>query len=118
MLGFFLETPLDDPAQRRRQLRGQRLGFAQHGHQSLDARVALERALAGRELVEHEPERELIGACVDLGRALHLLGAHVGRRARDEPRGRDRRRRGAGLRLDAATITVEPCGADQGVKLA
>ena len=54
-------------------------------HRDLDRRVAVERRLAGEELVEDDAERVEIGALVDLG-AARLLGREVLRRADDRAR--------------------------------
>ena len=67
-------------------------------------RRALERAPSGRELVEHDAEREHVGAAVD-GLAAHLLRRHVGHRAHDLTGSRERPRHGLGLRCQRRVET-------------
>jgi hypothetical protein len=84
VLGVLLETAIDDPAERRGNLRVQlldrrRLGV-DDGRQRLDRRLFLEGPLAGRHLVKDRAARELVAAEVDRA-ALGLLGRHVADRA-------------------------------------
>ena len=92
LLRILLQTPLDDPTERRRHVDVDRSDgidvFADDRGESFGAGAALERALSGRHLVENRAERELIGAEVE-GLAARLLRRHVPHRTHH----------GSGLRL-------------------
>ena len=93
------ETSLDDPANRRRDLRGNgRDGFrflANDRREHLGPRLARERAAARGHLVEHRAQRELVGTEIE-GAAARLLGRHVGDGSHHDARfgGRAHGRRG------------------------
>ena len=86
LFGIFREQALDDPSNWRGGLRrelSERFGLLPDDcDESLGAGLPLERALAGRHLVEDRAERELIRAEVE-GLAARLLGRHVPGRAHD-----------------------------------
>ncbi len=83
-----LEGPLDHPGERAgdvvAQLADRPRGVLEDRGEDRQVRVAAEGALAGRDLVEEDAEREDVGAVVD-GKALRLLGGHVGDRSHDAP---------------------------------
>ena len=68
------------PADRLARSRGQAGFLLEDGRHGLGGGLALERAAAGQHLVEHDAEREQVGAAVD-GLAADLLGRHVADRA-------------------------------------
>ena len=91
-----------DPVERGRQrvvlVAGRRRVFLQDRVHRLDRRIGVERAAAGEHLVEHDAEREDVGAVID-GLAAHLLGRHVAHRAEHRARARQRTRMGEQGRL-------------------
>ena len=88
VLGPLLERALDHARERLRdvvaQLAHRAWRVLQDRRQHRHVGVAAERPLAGRHLVEQDPEREDVGAVVER-QALRLLRRHVGDRAHDAP---------------------------------
>ncbi len=86
-LAILLETPRDQAAELRRHLRAprghDRWCVPEDGRHERGLASARERPVAGRHLVQHDAEREDVGARVD-GAALDLLGRHVRHRAHDD----------------------------------
>ena len=106
ILRILRQAARHDPLERRRRDRHElldrpRLGRENGCHHARRG-LALERAVAREQLVEHAAEREDVGARIDLAR-LDLLGRHVVRRADDRVR--------AGERGDAWPARPPPTGA-------
>ena len=102
LLRVLLEAVQDDPVERGRQrlapLGGRRGVLLEDRVHRLDGRVALERAASRQHLVEHDAEREDVGAVID-GLPAHLLGRHVPHRAEHRARAGQRTRVGEQRRL-------------------
>ena len=102
LLRVLREAALDDPAEKRRELRIElrhRLRLVpDDGGQRLGGRGPREGTFPGQHLVEDDAERELVAPEVD-GLAPRLLRRHVGHRPEDDPllaHGRERGRAGVG----------------------
>src|SRR5205807_9933996 len=67
-----------------RDVRRERWRVFQDRREEQSSRVALERPLSGRELVEDDAQREDVAAVIDR-LALHLFGRHIAQRADDRP---------------------------------
>ena len=102
LLRVLLEAVQDDPVERGRQrlalLGGRRGVLLEDRVHRLDGRVALGTRGARQHLVEHDAEREDVGAVID-GLPAHLLGRHVAHRAEHRARAGQRPRVGEQRRL-------------------